>query len=877
MTATQSTEREHQERLAQLLETHGEAITARWQEHGAVGIPITPGLEESPDPGVRPFCAVLRALIYRLRASRSERVQYMTTLLSRWHANGIVGDAADLYFDWLRDALREVLTDLGLAGGEADAIGILFRELGALRVEISNLESAVLHAQRAELQMHLDALLERVPEAILLIEPGEGLIRAANATAAELTGHPEARLRGLTLSDLFPELSDVPLRAMMAEAADTGHASRRDLELHAGDGARLRVNLDLTFMRSGSRPLAMALLDHPESAEAGRAALRNLTRDLRAEVDARVAQIDRLRAFFENVISALPIRILVLDSELRVIHANRAYYAERGLNKEQVVGRPIDEVMSEQTLQKAGLQAALLSVLETGHPVRWSGHRSASTPRDRVVNIRVDPCEGPDGDRIILLTLEDITERQRQLYERAILQQIAHALLGQLELPRLLHAILTGMTAGGAVGLGFNRAFLLLVDEEEAVLQGQMGVGPENLEQALQIWSEVAEDHHTLQDFLAEYDRAPSRAQEPLRELVSQLRFPMDELDQLPMAAIVAHQTVHVLAAEVDERVPQKMRDLLGTSEFVVAPLVAREKVIGAAIADNKFTDQPISQASVQLLTALADQAALAIDSARAYQRAREDAQRLDEALTELKAAQAQRLQSAKLAAIGEVTAIVAHEIRSPLSTIGGFARSIARQPDRLERNARNAQIIVEEVERLERILGDLLDFSKPSEPELSMIQLGPILESVAESIRYDARAEDVQVQLDLAENVPDVLADPKQVRQILQNLVNNALEAMQQAGTLTLGLAERNGAVEMYVQDTGEGIPVERMEQIFDTFYTSKPTGTGLGLALCKKLVAQHGGELLVESEEGRGARFTVSFPHPTETERALRPEDEI
>jgi len=180
-------------------------------------------------------------------------------------------------------------------------------------------------------------------------------------------------------------------------------------------------------------------------------------------------------------------------------------------------------------------------------------------------------------------------------------------------------------------------------------------------------------------------------------------------------------------------------------------------------------------------------------------------------------------------------------------------------------------------VERLERILGDLLDFSKPSEPELSMIQLGPILESVAESIRYDARAEDVKVQLDLAENVPDVLADPKQVRQILQNLVNNALEAMQQAGTLTLGLAERNCAVEMYVQDTGEGIPVERMEQIFDTFYTSKPTGTGLGLALCKKLVAQHGGELLVESEEGRGARFTVSFPHPTETERALRPEDEI
>ena len=515
-------------------------------------------------------------------------------------------------------------------------------------------------------------------------------------------------------------------------------------------------------------------------------------------------------------------------------------------------------------LERAGLRAAMLSVLETGERVRWSGYRDSSRQGERVLNIRLDPCEGLGGTVAILVTLEDITERQSQLFERTILQQIAHALLGELELHKLLHVILTSMTAGGAVGLGFNRAVLLLVDEEATELRAEMAVGPEDLDQAIEIWEELSADHHTLQDFLADYDQLPAQNAQPLQGVGGETAFPLTDTDRLPMSAVVAHETVHVVDAEIDGRVSPQLQEMLGTNEFVVAPLVAREKVIGAAIADNRFSQEPISQGAVQLLTALADQAAMAIDTARAYQRAKEQAARLDKALHELQAAEEERVRNAKLAAIGEVTAIVAHEIRNPLSTIGGFARSIVREPERAERNARNAQIIVEEVARLEQILGGLMDFSKPGEPELVMTDLGPIVASVAEQAREAEGREEMQFELAIGADLPQVLADERHVRQILVNLVNNAADAMGDGGTLTLGLKGDGRVVDMFVTDTGEGMPKERLERVFDAFYTSKPTGTGLGLALCRKLVAQHGAEMKVDSEVGKGSTFTVRFPVP-------------
>lgn len=765
-------------------------------------------------------------------------------------------------------AVAEALEQSGDNPDEGAVLELLEGEIERIEAQMQGAETARLWDERHLLARSLRTLFEAASDPMLIVEPRRGRVRAANPAACRLFGSTATHLDGLPLGDLIPDLSGENLRRFVAEVTSQGSASRTAST--AVSGQELAAALEVRgFLTSHEGETAiLCLLAIPQQATCdGMAALQELAAELQSQVAERLLEIERLKVFFENVISALPLRAVVLSPQLTVLHANSAFCVQLGLVREDVVGRPISELLPAELLEVDGLRSALLSVLETGERVRWPNHRFADGEQgERVLSIRVDPCEGPDGERAVLLTLEDTTEQQVQVYQRAVLQELARALLGELDLPRLLYAILTGMTAGGAAGLGFNRAFLLLVDEEAGVLRARMAVGPRTMEEAVAVWREIGQEHRTLSDFLAEYDEQRLEESQNLGDIVAKLVFPLDNVDYLPMAAIVARETVHVLDAPNDPRVSPELWQALESEEFVVAPLVAREKVIGAAIADNRFSQTPIDQSAVQMLTALADMAALAIDTATTFRRAKADAENLDLALRSLRAAEDDKLRSATLAAIGEIAAIVAHEIRGPLAAIGGFARSIAREPERFERNARNAQIIVDEVARLEGILGGLLSFTKPSEPEFTMVDLGPLIESIAEQARQPEEHAEVNITVDLAPDVPAVRADAKQVRQIILNLVNNAIQAMPHGGHLTLALRHQPPHVEVLVRDTGEGIPPDRLERIFDAFFTSKPTGTGLGLALCKKLATQHGADIRVESEPGKGTTFTVIFPVPQE-----------
>ncbi len=584
--------------------------------------------------------------------------------------------------------------------------------------------------------------------------------------------------------------------------------------------------------------------------------------DLSGRIDAVHREIRQLRQWAQNVLDALPIKLLVLDANLRIIWANPAYYLTRGLSAEELHGKPLEEVFPTDLLEGAGLREALLATLRTGERIRWTGYRQ-STPDhgERIVNIRVDPCNGSNGERCLLLTIEDVTERHRELYERKILQEITRAMLGQLELPRLLHAILTGMTAGGAVGLGFNRAVLLLADEREGVLRAVMAVGPESREQAATIWSKLANQHRTMEDFLADYDQLPPPEERPLFHIVERLTMPLSQTELLPMWAIAHRRTVLVEDAASDPRVSDELRDMLGVNEFVVAPLVAKGKTIGAAIADNFITLEPIGRADIQLLTVLADQAALAIDSARMYQEAKERATELDEAYRQLKEAHQQQVRTEKLAAIGKVTAIVAHEIRNPLSTVGGFARSIVRNPDNVERNARNAQIIVDEVQQLERIVADLLDFTKPRAPQLAPVDLRELITNTLGVLADEIQAANIRTRLELDQEPIVVSLDETLFRQVLINLFKNAIEAMPDGGTLTVGAGCIDGVTQLWVADTGCGIPEAELDDVFEPFYTTKSSGTGLGLAMIQQIVTDLGGRISVSSKLGAGTTFRIKF----------------
>ena len=241
----------------------------------------------------------------------------------------------------------------------------------------------------------------------------------------------------------------------------------------------------------------------------------------------------------------------------------------------------------------------------------------------------------------------------------------------------------------------------------------------------------------------------------------------------------------------------------------------------------------------------------------------------LDSAYRQLETAQEEVVRAEKLSTIGQVTAVVAHEIRNPLTTIGGFARAISRRPDNAQRIKRDADIIVEEVQRLEAILQNLLDFTRPTKPELVLHDVKSLLENIAEIVRQDAEVGDVAVHVDIAADLPKIYLDERQLHQVILNLTRNSLEAMPDGGELYIGAQRTDDKIEIRITDTGEGIPEEHINQIFDTFFTTKRTGTGLGLTLTQGIVREHGGELYVHSQPGEGTTFVIAFLIPTENKQ--------
>jgi len=569
--------------------------------------------------------------------------------------------------------------------------------------------------------------------------------------------------------------------------------------------------------------------------------------------------------FLQCIVSSMPSRVLVVDRGMTIRYANPAYCKMRDVSLDEIIGKSLESFFPATLLSEAGLAEAINNTLTHQDATHWCGYRQPTADhRERIIDIRLDPCTC-EGKELVLLTIEDVSEQHRQLYERDIIQQISRVMLSIVELPRLLHAILTAMTAGGAAGLGFNRAILLLVDEEAGMLKGEMAVGPRDAEQAYEIWSQL-EEPRTLDDLLANESELPTPEEQPLRELVEELQFSLAETDILPTAVLVEEQTAHVTNGANDPRVEEHLYGLLKTNDFVVAPLLMEGEAIGAVIADNFVTRDPISEADVQLLNTLANHAALAIDRARAYEEIQQRAAQLEEANERLATAQKEKIEAEKLAAVGELTAMVAHEIRNPLATIGGFAGSTLRDPDNVERTARNSQIIVEEVERLEQILSRLLDFARAPSSGLVLDRIEPLVEYARQVTESLAEQANVEIRVNVEQDLPGVFLDHDQFQQVMVNLVRNGVEAMPDGGVLEIGARRADDSLELYVSDTGAGISKEHINEIFDLFYTTKPSGTGLGLALSQRIVERHGAELRVSSEKGKGTTFVIVLPIPTE-----------
>lgn len=220
------------------------------------------------------------------------------------------------------------------------------------------------------------------------------------------------------------------------------------------------------------------------------------------------------------------------------------------------------------------------------------------------------------------------------------------------------------------------------------------------------------------------------------------------------------------------------------------------------------------------------------------------------------------RLQQAeKLAAIGELSTYIAHEIRNPLFAIGGFANSLLRSKELSESSQDKVRIILEESKRLDRILKNILNFARPTSSKLTEVDVNQVVSQTMQVLGMGCEERGVALDIRLGDEVPKARADHELLKQCLINLVKNALEAMPDGGHLTVTTAMEGQQVLISVGDTGQGIAPELQDKIFNPFFTTKHKrgGTGLGLAMTKKIIGDLGGELRLVSLPGSGTRSTL------------------
>ncbi len=236
--------------------------------------------------------------------------------------------------------------------------------------------------------------------------------------------------------------------------------------------------------------------------------------------------------------------------------------------------------------------------------------------------------------------------------------------------------------------------------------------------------------------------------------------------------------------------------------------------------------------------------------------------ERVRERTRELEEAQAQLIHTEKLAAIGELASHVAHEIKNPLVSIGGLARLLQRKAAKVEKTRELAAIIQAEVERLERLLANLLEFRQDTKPRWKNVALHKLLKNSIKLFSSKLEEGSIDVHWDLERDMPRIRADEDRLTQVFLNLFNNAIHAMPGGGTLGIKSLDLPECVRVEIMDTGQGIPPERLGKVFKPFYTTKGGGTGLGLAICEKLMRDHGGTIHVESRVGKGTTFRLELP---------------
>lgn len=445
----------------------------------------------------------------------------------------------------------------------------------------------------------------------------------------------------------------------------------------------------------------------------------------------------------------------------------------------------------------------------------------------------------------------------KRITELTLLYQFSNTMLSTIRLNKLTHLLLTALTSGES--MLFDRATLFLRNEKSGILQGMLGVTRATSEELQIIGGEDAlSSRWDISDEIIDRQRTAKFC-----SLVRATRIDIDSDCPVIKRVVLEQKMCHIEDAGCHECNSCGFVRHLEVSAFAAAPLVARGKSLGIILVDNPASNKPINQDDLHFLQLFANQAGMAIENSMLYNR-------VEEAHSSLRDARERLVHGERLAAIGEMAASLVHELKNPLVTIGGFAGRLLKNLPADTREHAYADTIVKEVCHLEKMLLDILAFSRKPTICYNICDLGEILAACRESCSTALEDHSVTLAIDLADRHWPLLGDAYQLKQVFLNLFLNACDVMPRGGAITVHVdktVERDHAVRICIADTGGGIPPEILPQIFKPFFTTKRHGTGLGLAIVNRIVLNHNGTIEI-TNNGIGAVFTITLPLAQSTE---------
>ena len=422
--------------------------------------------------------------------------------------------------------------------------------------------------------------------------------------------------------------------------------------------------------------------------------------------------------------------------------------------------------------------------------------------------------------------------------ELALLSIISQSFFQPFSIEDNLLVILTALTSGS--GVGFNRAMLFRADGDK--LKGEAWLGPRSAEEAKTIWEVLSTPGVGYVEIIEHNRWLLSRQAESLSQIVKPFVYSLAQ-DNLTVPATSAARKEMLLVknARQEPLVDPKFLEVIGVEEFLCVPLFAQDEIMGLIILDNAYTKRPIESKDIKLASLCGLMAGNYMYATLLHNK---------------------MIEMERLAALGEMAVFITHQLRNPLTAIGGFTDQILQ--DRIEesKKRRNLEIIRKEIRRLEDVVTKLALFLKVDVRKTVLFDLKPVLLNVVQNPDLKMMSRGIEVQVDIEERLPKVLGDPTYVGESFRNLIANALEATIQGGRVTIqGRREDQNWVVVTVQDNGKGMLPAVRDKLFSPFFSTKDKGMGLGLLFVKRVMEASWGRIEVDSEVGRGTSFRLFF----------------